>query len=169
NHNFINNQKNTTRNTGVGGNLGFEINLEKYVFEVSGNYDYNIPYSSISNQNSKPYTTQAYRFYGRVELPKKIFIESDANYNLNSRRAEGYNINFLIINANIYKIFGKLENMILAAKAYDILNQNIAANRQVYNNIITDSKTNIISRYFLLSFTYKFNSQKAKENNDNED
>ncbi len=169
NYNYINNQKNITRNTGIGGNLGFEVNLEKLVFDVSGNYDYNIPYSSIGNQNSEPYTTQNYRFNGRVELPKKVFIESDANYNLNSRRAEGYNINFLIINASVTKIFGKLDNIILAAKVYDILNQNIVANRQVYNNIITDSKTNIISRYFLLSFTYKFNSQKTKENNENED
>lgn len=164
NNNIINSQKNTTKNTAYNGGLGLSLNLDKYFFEINGNYDYNIPYSTLNQTNNKPYTTQSYNFSGRVELPKKIFIESDANYNINSKRTTGYNINYFIWNASLSKNFGKLENFILAVKAYDILNQNLIANRQVYNNIITDSKTKIITRYFLLSFTYKFNSQKTKEN-----
>ncbi len=163
NNNIINNQKNTTKNTSYSGNLQFTIDLDKYYFDLGSSYDYNIPYSTVNSQNNKAYTTQQFSFMGRVEFPKKIFIESDANYNINSKRTNGYNINYCIVNASLYKNFGKLENFILAIKAYDIFNQNIVANRQVYNNIITDSKTKIITRYFLLNITYKFNSQKTKE------
>ena len=99
----------------------------------------------------------------RIELKKKFFIESDAEYTIKSKRANGYNIEYAIVNAAISKHFGKLENFIVAIKAFDILNQNIVANRQVYNNIITDSRTKIITRYFLLNLTYKFNSQKTKD------
>lgn len=163
NNNIINNVKNTTKNTGYSGGLQFTIDLDKYVFDIGSNYDYNIPYSTINNQNNKPYTTQQYNFTGRVELPKKFFIESNANYNINSRRTAGYNINYFIINASVSKNFGKLENLIVSVKGFDLLNQNILANRQVYNNVITDTKTKIITRYFLLNITYKFNSQKTKD------
>jgi len=164
NNNIINGQKNTTKNTTYNGGLGVSVDLDKYFFEINGNYDYNIPYSTLNQVNNKPYTTQSYNFTGRVELPKKFFIESDANYNINSNRTNGYNINYIIVNASFSKNFGKLENFITAIKAYDVFNQNVIAGRQVYNNIITDSKTKIITRYFLLSLTYKFNSQKTKEN-----
>jgi hypothetical protein len=35
--------------------------------------------------------------------------------------------------------------------------------RQVNGNIVTDNYTSIISRYFLLKLTYKFNNNKTKE------
>ena len=54
----------------------------------------------------------------------------------------------------------------LGIYAYDILNQNINVNRNITTNIITDTKTNIITRYFLLKATFKFNSSKTKEEDD---
>ena len=44
----------------------------------------------------------------------------------------------------------------------DVLNQNIIAQRLIQNNMIIDNKTTIISRYFLLRLTYKFNNNKTK-------
>ena len=44
-----------------------------------------------------------------------------------------------------------------------ILNQNIIAQRQINGNVITDNRTTIISRYFLLKLTMKFNNNKTKE------
>jgi len=169
NNNIINGQKNTTRNATYGSNLDLSLVLEKIQFDIGGNYEYNVPWSTLNQQNNKPYTTQRYNLDGKIELPKKFFIEPEVIYTLNGQRADGYNINFLIINAAVSKQFGKLENFIVAFKAFDVLNQNIVANRQVYNNIITDSKTTIISRYFLLHLTYKFNSQKVKEADEDDD
>ena len=57
----------------------------------------------------------------------------------------------------------------MSLEANDILNQNINNDRQVYANQITDTKTQIIRRFVLLRVTYKFNSQKAKENEDEMD
>ncbi|MBK7818405.1 MAG: TonB-dependent receptor [Sphingobacteriaceae bacterium] len=163
NNNIINNVVNTTRNSNINGSTDITVDLEKFYFNIGGRYEYNIPYSTINNQNNKPYTSQIYNASVRIELKKKFFIESDAEYTIKSKRANGYNIEYAIVNAAISKHFGKLENFIVAIKAFDILNQNIVANRQVYNNIITDSRTKIITRYFLLNLTYKFNSQKTKD------
>jgi hypothetical protein len=49
----------------------------------------------------------------------------------------------------------------------DILNQNINARRDVTNNLVTDYRTTIISRYFLLKATFRFNNRKTKEEESN--
>ncbi|MGE0567776.1 MAG: TonB-dependent receptor [Bacteroidia bacterium] len=166
NNNFINNQRNTTRNTSYSGSPSITFEQEKFEVSIGGNYSYNVPYSTIANRNNKPYSSHSFNYYFRVELWKKFFIESDGNYQFNSQRAEGYNLQYFIINASIYKNIGKLDNWVIALKGYDLMNQNISVNRQVYNNVITDTKTNIITRYFLFSLTYKFNSQNEKPEDD---
>lgn len=163
NNNIINNVLNTTRNVTYSGGGDVTVDLEKFFFNLGGSYDYNVPYSTVSTANNKPYTSQQLNSSVRIEFKKKFFIEADGNYNINSQRSAGYNINFFIVNGSIYKHFGKLENLIVSVKAFDIFNQNKLVNRNVYSNIITDSKTKVIARYFLLNVTYKFNSQKTKE------
>jgi len=98
-----------------------------------------------------------------IKFPKNFALSSDANYTINSKRSNGYNINYLVWNANLSKTFFKKENFILGVYAYDILNQNISVDRDISSNVVTDIKTNIISRYLLLKATFKFNSNKAKE------
>ena len=51
----------------------------------------------------------------------------------------------------------------MSVEANDILNQNISNQRNQNSNQITDTKTTIIKRYFLLKVLFKFNSQKTKE------
>ena len=68
-----------------------------------------------------------------------------------------------MINTELSKAFLKTENLILALNANDILNQNINLIREVNGNVITDNFTTIISRYFLMRLTYKFNNNNTKE------
>ena len=85
-------------------------------------------------------------------------IWTESNYTINTQRSDGYNINFLIVNVGIEKRFTKKENLILSLEGFDILNQNIIAQRQIQNNVIIDNFTTIISRYFLARLTYRFNN-----------
>jgi len=90
-------------------------------------------------------------------------LKSDVSYTINSQLSDGYNLSFLIWNAEISKAFLETENLILSIIGNDILNQNIIAQRQINGNVITDNRTTIISRYFLLKLTMKFNNNKTKE------
>ncbi|NCA20799.1 MAG: hypothetical protein EBS86_06650, partial [Crocinitomicaceae bacterium] len=90
-----------------------------------------------------------------------------ADYTINSRRAVGFNRNIFVLNAEVSKAFFPTENLILSINANDIFNQNLNLQRQVNGNIITDNYTRIISRYFLLKLTFKFNNNKTKEDDFN--
>ncbi len=163
---YINNQKNSTTNTGITGQLNISVHLDTLDFGLSYSYNYNSPSSTLSTSIDKPYSKQHYNAYLQLKLPFKFLVETEVEYNINSQRAAGYNINYVLWNGSISKRFFKNENFILAVTCNDILNQNISTSRIVQDNVITDNKTNIISRYFLLKLTYKFNSTKTKENDD---
>lgn len=165
-NNFINGQKNLTVTRSLG--LGLDLNIERdsIDFSIGGNLTYTSPFSSISSASSKPYYTQNYSANLILKLPLRFGIETDANYTINSQRSAGYDLDYLIWNASVTRSFGKLENLIAGVTVYDILNQNISAGRDVNSNVITDSKTNIIARYLLVKVTYKFNSTKIKESED---
>jgi len=82
---------------------------------------------------------------------------------MNSNLAAGYNVNIFIWNAELSRSFTKTRNLILSVQGNDILNQNKSIQREVNGNRITDNFTTLISRYFLLKVTYKFNNNKTKE------
>jgi len=162
-NNFINGQKNTTINRNVGLGLDLTLKTDSIEFSIGGQFSYTDPRSSISSASSQPYSTQRYSANLIWKLPYRLGIETDARYTINSQRTEGYDLNFLIWNASVTRAFLKNENLIAGITVYDILNQNISAGRDVSANIITDTKTNIIARYFLVKLTYKFNNNKIKE------
>ena len=90
-------------------------------------------------------------------------LKADARFTINAGRADGFNNEILIVNAELSKNFLKTQNLILSINGNDLLNQNVNLLRQVNGNVITDNFTQIISRYFLMRLTYKFNNNKTKE------
>ncbi|TNE53681.1 MAG: hypothetical protein EP338_10545 [Bacteroidetes bacterium] len=164
-YNEINGELNTTINANLGG--GLELTVEQDDFEISlgANYDISAAKSSI-NEQSLPYSSQSFDGSLEWDLPWKIYFETDFEYTLNMQRADGYNVNFFIWNASLSRDFLKGENLILALDVYDILGQNVNADRLVSGNIITDTRSTIITRYFLGRITYKFNSTKKVGGNE---
>lgn len=166
NNNLINGLKNTTKALNSTFKLGLSVEFENLSGGADAYYAYNSSESTLNITSNKPYGSQGVSAYLSAKLPKKITLESDANYTINSNRTDGYNINFLVWNASLSKTFLKRDNLIIGIYAFDILNQNISVNRFINSNIITDTKTNIISRYLLLKVTLKLNSNKTKEEED---
>jgi len=167
--NLINGINNSTIFRTVESELELSVNKDSLTMSLSGSLSYTSPLNSISTVSNTPYTTKS--IYGgfKIRLPKHFIVSTEATYTMNGNRGDGYNINFLIWNAEISKAFLKTENLILSVVGNDILNQNISANRLVNGNVITDNKTKIISRYFLLKLTFKFNNNKTKEDDAEED
>lgn len=166
---YVNAIKNTSQNSSLGPSLSFEKQSEHYEVSISGNYNYAIAKNNISTKVVQPYYTYGFGSNLLIKLPKKFVITTDGTYTNNGNRTRGYNINYFIWNASLAKTLLKNQNLIISINANDILNQNISNNR--YNNInqIVDTKTQIIKRYFLLKALLKLNSQKKKEEENDED
>jgi len=166
---FVNKDKNISQNINIGPDLTLEKQSDNYEVSVSGNYNYAIAKSNISSSANQPYYTYGFSGNILVKLPKKFLITTDGNYTNNGNRTPGYNLNYFIWNASIGKTLLKNQNLIISINAYDILNQNISNSRFNNTNQIIDTKTQIIKRYFLLKALLKLNSQKKKEEDEDED
>jgi hypothetical protein len=165
---YVNGLKNISQNINIGPRIQVEKETEKFEFELAFDYDYNIPKVNISALSNQPYYSYNITGNFNVKLPKKFEIAADGNYTDNGNRTAGYNLTYFILNASVSKSFFKSESLVLSIHGNDIFNQNINNQRQVSSNMITDTKTSIIRRYFLLKLLYKFNSQKQKEDEDDD-
>ncbi len=162
--NFISGEKNITDNLSLGGSFDIDFDFDSLEFNIGVSANHTNPKSSLSTVSNVPFYTSD--FYGGFtwRLPHGFTIGSDANYTLNRQQGSGlYDIDFFVWNAEVSKSFLKTNNLVVALIAKDILNQNVNATRQVNGNVITNYRTTIISRYFLLKVTLRFNNRKTKE------
>mgnify|MGYP001164857472 FL=1 len=164
NTNFIDSLENITENTSIAGGLKIRFDLDSLEFNIENEYSYVNPNTSLSSFANQPYSTQRYKARIEWRIRGGFMLKADASYSINTGRAVGFNRNIFIVNAELSKSFLKTENLILSINGNDLLNQNINVLREVNGNIITDNFTQIISRYFLMRLTYKFNNKKTKEN-----
>jgi hypothetical protein len=81
-------------------------------------------------------------------------FRTDVLHQLYTGLSEGYNENYVLLNAGIGKKF--LNEMAeIYIHAYDILNENKAISRNVTDAYIEDLSSNVLQRYVMLTFTYK--------------
>ena len=98
------------------------------------------------------------------KFPNGVGVKVDGNYTKNNQPGRGfYDTEFFVFNAELNKKFLKNQNLTISLMGNDLLNQNINATRSVNGNAVTDFRTTIISRYFLLKANYRFNNRKTKE------
>lgn len=164
--NYINSEKNTNLQKGAGAGLGIDVETDTLMLSVGANYSYNSSTSSLNPSSTRPYSSQQYNASITLKLPYKLSLESDATYTVNSQRTQGYNINYVLWNASLNKAFLRNENLVVSFICNDILDQNISTSRTIQDNVITDTKISIISRYFMLKVLFKFNSTKTKDDDD---
>ncbi|MFM8596854.1 MAG: outer membrane beta-barrel protein [Flavobacteriales bacterium] len=162
-NNFINGVQNTTKTSTINGSFSIELSLDSLELSVGSDYTYVNPVTTLNSFSNQPYSTQNFFFNGDWRLPAHFRFKWDLNYTLNRGRAASFNRDFFIVDLELQKSFLKTENLIIGLSINDLLNQNINLQRTVSGNMITDNYTRIISRYFLLRLTYKFNKNKTRE------
>ncbi len=101
-------------------------------------------------------------------LPKKFEWRNDIKYIYNPDVAPGFQNSSWFWNASLaYSVLK--DTGIVTFKVYDLLNQNTNAQRTATADYIQDSQSTVLQQYFMLSFSWKFNSlgKKANSNDGN--
>jgi hypothetical protein len=160
--NFNNNIKYSSKVTTYSPSLGVDYILDK-VLEFK-------PYYRIDFTNNA-YTIEAFedRTFARHSagvrtatfLPKKLEWRNDISYNYNPNVADGFQKTAWFWNATMAYSVLKDQGAI-TLKVYDLLNQNTNAQRTASQDFIEDSQSTVLQQYFMLSFSWKFNSLGSK-------
>ncbi len=162
--NYINSQKNTTKNFNPNGELDIKVETDTIEIHFGGGVSYTGSSTSLNTQGDQNYYNTFYTASVEFTFPGKFKLETDARYTKNYGREDNYNLDYLIWNASLTKTLFKKENLLLSINVNDILDQNISTTRNVYDNVIRDVKSQLVGRYFLFKIQYKFNSNKDKTN-----
>jgi uncharacterized membrane protein YgcG len=156
--NILYQKLNVTNTFVVTQSAGINLNIkDALILGLNGSIAYNkATYSQQSIQNSE-YYTQTYSADVSYTFLKNIVFSTDFDYLVNTGRANGFNQSIPLWNGSLaYELFKK-RNGELKFSINDILNQNQSISRTVSDGYIQDTRSTVLRRYFLLTFTYNLN------------
>jgi hypothetical protein len=159
NINLTDNIKNTGRNWLISQGASFELNQEEWLqVSFAANYNLNsINYSgSASNFQSSQYNYWLISGNFNVDLFKTWLLKYDVEFMINQGLTGEVGKNQAIMNASIEKQLFKKKTGLIRLQALDLLDQNSNIYRSVNANSIIDSRSNKLSRYIMLTFSYRF-------------
>lgn len=169
NINLINSIQASTDNYVYGGTAKLTMNLkERFDLNFSSTSTFNSTRYSNNAQQNGNYFTQRIIAEPTYSSKSGWILSTDMDYIINSGQAEGFNQAIPLWNAGIAKLFLRNQAAEIRFSVFDILNQNKSITRDVEVNYIEDIRSQVLNRYFLLSFTFnlkKFKGQKDQDRN----
>lgn len=146
-------------------NLSAQVSVNwKDIIELDPQYTItgiHTTYSGI-NFNSQNYLTHNAQAHFNLFWPKHMDLEGNYNYLYNPRVPQGFQKNSNLLSLSLARQFLKKDKGEIKLSCYDIFNQNISTTRYVNQNTITDTQSQIVKRYFMLTLQFKFNKSTVK-------
>lgn len=122
----------------------YSITFTKNTYDIDSFDDQNFSFHNL-NINSALF------------LPKNFEWRNDINFSYNPNIGPGFQKSAWFWNSTLaYSVLKDQGTVTL--KVYDLLNQNNNARRTATQNYIQDSQSTVLEQYFMLSFSWKFNS-----------
>jgi hypothetical protein len=104
------------------------------------------------------YITQSIDIPIVIRWIKHTTIEANYNYRYNPLVGAGYPTSSNILNIAVARQIQKRDRGEIRLSCYDLFDQNINVNRYANGNAVTETQSQIVKRYFLLSYAYRFSS-----------
>lgn len=163
---LINGLTNYANSPSLGAGLVLSSNISSNVdFTLSTNSSYNFVKNTLNKSSDAEFFNQSSRVKLNLIVAKHIVFNTEANHQYNAGLSAGYNQNYVLWNAGLGYKFLKNNAAELRFMVFDILGQNNSVSRtftDVYNE---DTRTNVLQRYYMVTFTYNFRNYKKVDSN----
>jgi len=140
----------------------FELNLKEWLqlgtgvnFSINDNKYSNVNKAAASSFKNTSSNAWSFTHNINVDLTKRLVLKYDIDYTINTGLASNVSQNPVLMNASLEQQLFKKKNGIIKLAAFDLFKQNTNISRSVNANSIIDTRTNKLTRYFILSFTYR--------------
>jgi hypothetical protein len=150
--------RNIGKNWLFGQRFSTDIKLKKWL-ETTISINYSLNSNAYTLQSDLNSSTESWTLSNnaRIFLPKDFIISYDVDKVINNGYASNTTSNPLIINTTLEKQFLKKKNLSIKLQGFDLLNQNIGISRSVTSTGFTDTRSNRLGRYFMVSFVCRLN------------
>lgn len=160
--NFNNDVEYAATSTRLNPSLGITYTWKK-LFEIMPNYRLSFTETryDLDDFDNRNFISHNLGIRTATFFPEKLEWRNDINYMYNPNVAQGFQKSAWFWNATLaYSVLK--DNGTVTLKVYDLLNQNTNAQRTTTENYIQDSQSTVLEQYFMLSFSWKFNSLGSK-------
>jgi hypothetical protein len=152
---LLNGVSNYTRNTILGQTVKWTTNIKKnFDMNLSTSYTYNPVRNTLSPNQNTNFTTWSMAADFTLYSDKGWIISSDFDLTKYGNRPAGFNTSVFLITPSIAKQFLKNKAGELRLSCFDVLKQNLAISSSASANQIINTRTNNLTQYFMLTFTY---------------
>ncbi len=159
----VNNLINYSNSQNYNFSLSVNSNISKNVdFTISSNSNYTNSINSLNPQLNNRYFNQNSRVKMNLIFLKHAVFNTELNHQYYQGLSAGYNPNFLLWNAGLGYKFLKNQQAEVRFSIFDILGQNQSITRNITEIYIEDTQSNLLQRYFMLTFTYNIKAFKVK-------
>ncbi len=152
---ILNGTTNITNSKTIGGGLVFSSNINEDIdFTLSSNSNVTFAKNNIDATNNNNYFTQITDLKFYLNIWKAFVFQDELNDQFNNNVPNSFNKNMLLWNMGIGKKFLSDDNAEIRFTVTDLLNQNTNIQHNVTDTYTENVQTNVLGRYFLLSFIY---------------
>lgn len=151
-------QKSTTRNLSLGERLNLTYSKNDYEIGVNGSVAYVNADNDLNNTADRETYDYSVGANATMVLPWSLNFSTDISYNFYDGYDKGLKENEVLWNAELSKNFLKNNAANIRVRYVDILQQQGNLKRTTSANEITDARYNTLGSYFMVYFTYRFNT-----------
>ena len=158
NVNFNNEVEYASKSTSYEPSIGLRFTWED-LFEIRPEYSPSFTRNTFDLKRfaNTDFTRQELRLRTLTFWPKELEWENDIRFITNPNVAAGFQNSAVFWNSTLaYSVLQDQGTVTL--KAYDILNQNTNAQRTATADYVQDVQSTVLQQYFMLSFSYRFNT-----------
>lgn len=165
---YINGDYNRSGNLVLSPSLGVTFSNDIFQASLNPTYSFNMATNTLPQQANRYIHTYGFTADASLYLPFGLEIGTDINYSYNSGYSEGFVRRQALWNATASYSVLKDKSLTFSVRVYDILGQRQNISRTVNANMIVDSEHNDLTRYFMFSVAWRFNTFNKKSSTNGE-
>jgi hypothetical protein len=134
-------------------------------FEINPTYTISPSFTSYQDVNYKNirYATQSLYIPTVIKMVKHMTFEANYSYKYNPQVTPGQQRSSNVLNLSVARQFQFRDRGEIKISCFDLFDQSIDSYRYVGGNYLYDIQQQILRRYFLLSYSYRFSSTTTKK------
>jgi hypothetical protein len=159
-------QHDYVRNTSLAETISWTTNIKKnFDMNFSSASTYNIANNSLRTNQNLNYFTQKFSAELTAYTNNGWLIAATFDYTYTNTHIQGYNASVPLLSPSIAKSLFKKKNGEIRLSTFDLLNANTYVNKTTSSSGYTASRTNTLSRYVMLTFTWNLNNFAGSQQN----
>lgn len=145
----FNNSQRLSTGLSINSNISDQID-----FNIWSRSSYNKVENTLNPSLNDTFFNQRFRLNFNWIFWEGFIYRLDLNHQINSGLSEGFDNSFSLVNMSLGKKIFKNQRGEVSIMVYDLFAQNANVRRNITETFIEDIQTNVLQRYFMLTFTY---------------